>query len=189
MSLISHKTEKSIEKFVDQIAFKLGFVSKENMTYFEQLKLELQSSKKEMTENVKQFKEELDKTIQKLKISSHEKDDFKEEMKQFLTDSVDDLLSQGYTEEEALKRALEQFGDEQSLEVETVGKLNKGGWINMKEQEAIGLFYAAGLFLGIGGGSTVGFLYNHLIAGAAVGAVFGLGLGLLCNAFIALKHN
>jgi hypothetical protein len=191
MSPISHKSVKSIEDFVDRVAFKLGFVSKDNLTYFEQIKLELQNSKREVTENVKQFKEDLDNVMQKLKISSHEKDDFKEEMKSFLMDSVNDLVSQGYSEEEALKRAFEQFGDEHTLETEVVRKQNKEGWMNMnmKEQEAVGLFYAAGLFLGVGGGATAGFFYNHLFIGASIGAVIGIGLGLLSNAFIALKHN
>jgi seryl-tRNA synthetase len=190
MNHVSNKTVKSIEKFVDNLSLKLGYVSKENMTYLEQLKREFYNSKKEITENMKQFRDELEKFIQKLKVSSNEKDDFKEEMKQFLVDSVEDLMSQGYSEEEALKRALEQFGDEHSLEVplEVNDKQNSKGWESMK-QEAIGLFYAAGLFLGGGTGATIGYLYHHLVFGAAIGVIFGIGLGLLSNAIIALKQN
>lgn len=186
MSHVSNKTVKSIEKFVDNLSLKLGYVSKENMTYLDQLKQEFYNSKKEITENMKQFRDELETFIQKLKVSSNEKDDFKEEMKQFLVDSVEDLMSQGYSEEEALKRALEQFGDEHSLEIND--KQNSKGWVSMK-QEAIGLFYAAGLFLGGGVGATIGFLYHHLIFGTAIGVIIGIGLGLLGNAFIALKQN
>lgn len=190
MSHVSNKTVKSIEKFVDNLSLKLGYVSKENMTYLDQLKQEFYNSKKEITENMKQFRDELETFIQKLKVSSNEKDDFKEEMKQFLVDSVEDLMSQGYSEEEALKRALEQFGDEHSLEtsLEINDKQNSKGWVSMK-QEAIGLFYAAGLFLGGGVGATIGFLYHHLIFGTAIGVIIGIGLGLLGNAFIALKQN
>jgi seryl-tRNA synthetase len=190
MNHVSNKTVKSIEKFVDNLSLKLGYVSKENMTYLEQLKREFYNSKKEITENMKQFRDELEKFIQKLKVSSSEKDDFKEEMKQFLVDSVEDLMSQGYSEEEALKRALEQFGDEHSLEVplEVNDKQNSKGWESMK-QEAIGLFYAAGLFLGGGAGAAIGFLYHHLLFGAAFGVIIGVGLGLLSNAIIALKQN
>lgn len=188
MSHVSNKTVKSIEKYVDKITLKLGYVSKENMTFLEEFKQEFYNSKKEMTENVRQFREDMEKIVQKLKVSSNAQDDFKEEMKQFLVDSVEDLLSQGYSEKEALKKALEQFGDEHTLEI--IDKPNVKGWKNnMKHQEAIGLFYAAGLFLGAGVGAVAGFLYGHILYGAAAGVVIGLGLGLLSNAFIALKHQ
>lgn len=188
MGHVSDRTVKSIEKFVNNITLKLGYVSEENMTCLEQFKRDCYNSKKELTDNVKQFREDLEKIIQKLKSSSNEQDDFKVEMKQFLTDSVEDLVSQGYSEAEALKKAFEQFGDEHTLE--TIDKPDMKGWKNnMKNQEAIGLFYAAGLFLGAGGGAIAGFLYNHVIYGAAVGLIIGLGLGLLSNALIALKQQ
>lgn len=188
MSHVSDKAVKSIEKYVDKLTLKLGYASNENMTFLEQFKRDLYNSKKEMTESARQFREDMEKNIQKLKLSSNAQDDFKEEMKQFLVDSVEDLLSQGYSEDEALKKALEQFGDEHTLEI--IDKPEVKGWKNnMKHQEAIGLFYAAGLFLGTGIGAVVGFLYNHILYGAAAGVIIGLGLGLLANAFIALKQH
>jgi hypothetical protein len=59
----------------------------------------------------------------------------------------------------------------------------------MKHEEAIGLFYGAGLFLGVGGGIAAGFLYHHIIYGGIVGGIIGIGLGLLAHAFVALKQQ
>jgi len=55
--------------------------------------------------------------------------------------------------------------------------------------EAIGLFYAAFLFSGVGIGLLVGFITEHLIFGGIIGLIFGLGLGLLSHGVISLKED
>jgi len=67
--------------------------------------------------------------------------------------------------------------------------INETKVIIIGKYEAIGLFYAAFLFLGVSVGLGIGFLTSHLILGGILGATIGIGLGLLSNAFIALKHD
>lgn len=185
---ISGKTMKSIEDFAKYLSFKLGYTSDENMTYLEEIKRGLQMAKEDWKRDVDDMKKETAKVVARLGLSPTKKEDFAEEMKLFLADHVEDLISQGYSEEEALKKTMQQFSEEDFSEIK------RNGWEGMEMRgkmetryEAIGVFYAAFLFLGLGGGAWMGYAHDHLWLGLGIGGAIGLGLGLLSHGLVTLK--
>ncbi len=187
---VSDKTVKTIESFANDLSIKLGYTAEENMTYLEEIKYQLSNAKDDLKQNMKQMREDVEKFTTKLGVTSSQKGDFSEEIKLFLLDSVEDLKAQGFSEEEALKEAVNRFSEEDFSEIKSdvlSRTYDQNGVVQMKYEEAIGLFYAAFIFFGSGAGIWIGYIYDHIVLGGIIGFVLGLGCGLLSNAFIALK--
>lgn len=55
--------------------------------------------------------------------------------------------------------------------------------------EAVGLFYAASLILFTAIGVGIGFALSHIIVYGILGAVAGIGFGLLAHGVLALKDK
>lgn len=187
---LSNKSVKVIENFASSLSAKLGYTKEDDMTYMEEIKQQLSNAKDELKQNMEMMKKEVGKFTTKLGMKPSKKGDFAEEMKQFLMDSVEDLKAQGYSEEDALKEAISRFSEEDFSEIkkDCDNHYDQGG-IQMKYEEAIGLFYAAFLFLGVGAGVWIGYVYQHMMLGGIIGFVLGLGCGLFSNAFVALMKK
>ncbi|WP_088010838.1 hypothetical protein [Gottfriedia acidiceleris] len=59
----------------------------------------------------------------------------------------------------------------------------------MRHEEAVGIFYAAFVILGITIGLGVGYFTSHLIVGGFLGFGIGIGLGLLSNAILYINKD
>jgi len=72
---------------------------------------------KKSIENIEEF---LDTIIDKIELPTSEKLDFKEENKTNLIASIQELMSNGHKEKEAVKIAIDRFGDFNDLHNETI---------------------------------------------------------------------
>ncbi len=170
MANLSKETNSKIDSLVNRVAKKSGYASKE--ISFEKYISEYKSNKK------------------------NNNNDFKEEIKTYLSDSIIDLMNEGLTESEALEKTISQF-DEAELMPEMEDFMKQFDDFGIKidaewyaKQEAVGVFYAAfvifGLTFGAFGGYVAGGIINILV-GAVVGLFTGVGLGLLSQGIIATK--
>ncbi len=122
--------------------------------------------------------------------------DFKEEIKTYLADSIIDLMNEGLTESEALEKTISQFDEAELMpgmedfmkEFDDFGIKMDAEWY--AKHEAIGMFYGAFVVLGLAFGAFGGYLAGGLInilVGTTLGLFTGVGLGLLSQCIIATK--
>ncbi|WP_374720670.1 permease prefix domain 1-containing protein [Peribacillus tepidiphilus] len=178
--LLSTKTEKAIKKFVNNISVHSGIVSTENMTYLEEIKMNMIHAKKEMKQNIEQFKADTKDFLLKLQLSSNRNDDFQEEIQTHITEHVKELVSKGMTEEDALKVVLSEF---EGIDFSELNQMKgEGEMMKYNEQmyEAIGVFYAGFLLLG----GAIGFIAASW-TGLILGIVIGIGLGNIAHGLTA----
>lgn len=189
---LSRDTMQKIESLVKRVARKSGYSDRVDLTYKEHLQAKFDQNRDKLSKKVQKYRHKLS-----LKPNNT---DFAEEIRTYLRDGLVDLMKEGYPEEQALKMTMDKF-DEAELNHsfdEFVQAFNGFGldeyghstqWY-MENGEAVGLFYAAFLILGLTLGAFLGYLAGHTLTatgiGLAVGGGVGIGLGLLSNAIIAL---
>jgi hypothetical protein len=190
---VSQEGSKRIEKMVERVARKAGYTGRENMTYKELLQGKLQQKRDKA-------KNKVDRYRRKLSMKPGNRD-FAEEIRTYLKDGVTDLMKEGRTEEQAIEATLKKF-DEAELNESFDDFAKAFGGFGMQEWtaewyarngEAIGLFYAAFVVLGITLGALCGWLlggtWQNTLIGLGVGLFTGVGLGLLANAIIAARRK
>jgi len=183
--MLSTKTEKEIQKFVQNISLNAGVISTDNRTYVEEIKFNLHNAKQEMKQNVEQFKVDTKDFLAKLRVSSIQNDEFQEEIQTHIKDHVNELVAGGMTEEEALKIVLTEFEDIDFSELnDKKGDSQMMTKADERLYEAIGVFYAGFLFLG----GAVGFLIGSW-KGAILGVIMGVGLGLISHGITAVLNR
>lgn len=130
--------------------------------------------------------------------------DAQNDMIHYMTDYMNDLIAEGFSEQEALERAKEEL----KFRSETVRSADLqerfaayGENRSPANYEAIGLFYAGFLFFGVSVGALAGFFgggggamffsggWVDTLIGLVVGVTIGLGLGLISHAIIVLKKR
>jgi len=123
------------------------------------------------------------------KMSSSRRD-FAEEIRAYLADGIHDLMNEGHSEEEALKKTIEKF-DEAELKEEFSDFLKEFDGFGIKNNvvwyvnngEVLGLFYGASVITGLTVGSLLGYLLGGDIGSVGIGAAFGLGFGIAGGLF------
>lgn len=184
---LSPDTVKKIDELVKRVAKKSGYSGSGELTYQEHLQMKLESVQRKMNQKFQK---------QRRKFGLAPKDnDFAEEIKTYLTDGISDLVSQGHSEKEALQITLDKF-DEAELkpnfddflqEFESFGMEQQMEWY-AKNGEAVGMFYAAFVMLGLTLGAFFGYLSGYSLISTGIGLAVGLGtgisLGLLSHAFL-----
>ena len=65
----------------------------------------------------------------------------------------------------------------------------KGNDMMLRHEEAVGIFYAAFVILGLTIGLGVGYFTSHIIVGGFLGFGIGIGLGLLSNAILYINKD
>jgi len=126
------------------------------------------------------------------------KRDFAEEIRAYLVDGISDLMSEGHSEEEALKMTMDKF-DEAELKDDFSALFQAFNGFGLQARriaswyvrngEVLGLFYAAFVVLGLTTGAFVGYLlgdWSSALIGAGVGLGFGISLGLFSHALLRL---
>lgn len=182
--LLSSKTVKEIQKFVKTMTINSGIISSDNMTYLEEVKMNINNAKQEMKQNVEQFKADTKDFLLKLRVSSIKNEEFQEEVQTHIMDHVKELVENGINEEDALKIVLNEFEGIDFTEINKTEGVSQMMSKNEQMYEAIGVFYAG--FLIIGG--AVGFLKGGA-TGAIIGAIIGIGLGNVSHGLTVILKN
>jgi len=187
---IGSNAAREIDKMVERVARKAGYTGTGEMGYRDLLQAKLEQKREKLRRKADRYR-------RKLSLKPRNTD-FAEEIRTYLTDGLRDLMAEGHTEEEAIKMTLEKF-DEAELAHGFEAFVSEFEGFGMEEWmkdwhrhggEAVGLFYAGFLFLGVAAGGLFGYIFGHSWIstgiGLAVGVVTGLGLGLLSNGLISL---
>ncbi len=171
MAKLSKETSGKIDGLVKRVAKKSGYASKE--ISFEKYVRDYKKNKK------------------------NSDNDFEEEIRTYLADSIIDMMNEGMSEAEALEKTISQFDEAELMpEMEDFMKEFNDFGMEMNEEwyakhEAIGVFYGAFVILGTTIGAMGGYFGTDSILNALVGGVFGLfigvGLGLFSQGIIAVK--
>ncbi len=171
MANLSKETSNKIDGLVKRVAKKSGYASKE--ISFEKYVKEYKKNKK------------------------NRDNDFEEEIRTYLSDSILDMMSEGLSESEALTKTINQFDEAEFMpEMEDFMKEFNDFGMEMNEEwyakhEAIGVFYGAFVIIGMAIGAMFGFFGAGGILNTIVGSVFGLFIGVGCGLFshgiIAMK--
>lgn len=192
---LSREAIDKIEKMVERVARKAGYTGKENMTYKEIIQSKLEQKRHKLESKIDKYRHKFS--------TKPSNTDFAEEIKTYLKDGLLDLINEGYSEEEAIKITMEKF-DEAELKDSFEDFIEAFGGFGMEEYkdnmewyskngEAIGLFYAAFVVLGLTIGGFLGYLIGQTLVstliGLGVGFFTGAGLGLLSNAIIVINRK
>ncbi|RID82183.1 hypothetical protein D1953_18700 [Peribacillus asahii] len=183
---LSKDIEQKIKKFVKQ---NTQLIDNEELTYFEQLALHA---------NIKLG--EAKKTAAKFKWTSKKNKEAQEDLMSYMIDYIQDLVVEGgYTEADAFEKAKVTFAVENP---ENPLLDSDAKWLHHFEsniEEAIGLYYAAFMFIGLTAGALLGVILQMVVLKEGIGLLFfivtgigfmfGLGFGLLKNAKISLKNS
>ena len=175
---LSRESGQKIEKMVERVARKAGYTGQGELTYREHLQYKFDQKREKLVRKAKKYRH---------KFSVHsKKTDFAEEIETYIRDGVLDLIKQGHSEEDALKITMEKF-DEADLKGDFEDMMHTYDNFGMNEHwqqfyqdngEAVGLFYAAFVILGLTVGGLIGFLGGHTLISAALGSAVGLGIGI-----------
>ncbi|HHY28434.1 MAG TPA: hypothetical protein GX523_17170 [Desulfitobacterium dehalogenans] len=186
---------KEIREKINQFAKEQSqhYLEEAEMTYLEKLRRKTGETKSKVTAQLAKLKNRSERAVEA-----------QNDMILYMSDYMNDLIAEGYSEQEAFKRAKEElrFRSETAKSADLQERfaeyyLN----LNPADYEAVGLFYAGFLFFGIAIGTLTGFLgsggramflaggWIDTLIGTAVGITVGIGLGLISNAIISLKKN
>ncbi len=183
---ISLETNKKIDELVKRVARKAGYSGGE-LTYQQHLQMKLENVQRKLNQKFQRQRHKFG--------FSPKNNDFAEEVKTYLSDGIADLIAQDYSEEEAFQITMDKF-DEAELKPNFEEFMQEFNDFGLQEQmqwhaengEAIGLYFAAFMVLGLSLGAIFGWLAGHSLVscliGMAAGFSVGIGLGLLSFALL-----
>lgn len=188
---ISNETQQKINKFAQEQSGK--YLDEAEMTYVEKLNKKAGDTKSKVASK-----------FDKLKTRSEKSKEAQDDMILYMNDYINDLLSQGFSENEAFARASEvmQF-DSDSEQASNLNDRFQEYYENkdLAQQEAIGTFYGGFVILGLTLGGLIGFLsggaigefsndgWIYTLIGTGVGLFTGVGLGLIAQGMVTLKKK
>jgi len=196
---LSLEAEAELRRLVDRVARPS---SNGQLSYAEHLSQKLEQAKAK-------YNRKLDKARIKLGLGpSQAGAELAEEIQRYLADGVAEMMAGGASEADALQATKDKFDQAEAapafagfattfndfdlVDIRAQAAAETEEWY-AKHGEAIGLFYAAFLIMGIAGGALAGWLAKSSWlgagAGAAAGAGCGIGLGLLSNAVMAARRR
>lgn len=169
------------------------YLDEAEMTYMEKLRRKTGQAKNKLLKKLAKFKNRSETSLEA-----------QNDMIIYMSDYMNDLIAGGLSEREALERAKADlaFRSETARSSDLQERFER--YFENRDPvdyEAIGLFYAGFLFLGSAIGALVGFLgsggrgnflaggWIDTLTGVVVGAVIGIGMGLISNAIITLKKK
>lgn len=188
---ISLETKQKIEQFAEEQSKQ--YLDEAEMTYLEKLRLKTGEAKNK-----------LNKKRIRLRSNSEQGLEAQNDMILYMHDYIEDLLTQGLSEEEAFLKAKQEMAfasgsvHEASLN-ERFEACYKGS--DPSGYEAVGLLYAGFVMLGLvfggligffAGGGRAGFLaggWIDTLIGGGVGLLTGVSFGLISNAAVDLIKN
>ncbi|WP_416825630.1 hypothetical protein [Ectobacillus polymachus] len=188
---ISNETKKKMEIFArEQSQF---YLSDAELSYIERLRKKGVQTMGKVSEKLSLFKGTSDKSAEA-----------QGDMLLYMSDYMEDLMSQGMSELDAFEKAKQQL----AFESKSVNNADlKEKYLQYYENltpeyyEKVGLFYGGFVILGLTIGALLGFLMSggvptflkdgwiYTLVGCGVGLMLGVGLGLISNAIIVSKKN
>lgn len=189
---LQENTKQEISRFADEQS--LNYLEQAEMSYQERLKQKLEQTKKKASGKLSRFKNHSDKALEA-----------KNDLTLFMTDYINDLISQGLSEAEALEKAKAELAvssesEQQNAFAEKMQQYYEN-W-DPVAAEVTGLLYGGFCLLGIVLGALIGFLTSggrlgflaggwiDTLIGTGVGVLLGTCLGLICQAIItAVKRK
>ena len=163
------------------------------MTYLEKLRRKSGQTKDKIMAKLAKFKSRSDTAVEA-----------ENDMILYMSDYMNDLIAEGYSEREAFERAKKELSfRSETVKSADLRKRFEDYYRNLDpaDYEAAGLFYAGFLFFGVAVGGLAGFLagggrgmflsggWIDTLIGTAVGGILGIGCGLISNAVIVLKRK
>lgn len=192
MMSFSHETRQKINQFAKEQA--QHYLEEAEMTYMEKLR-----------KKTGQTKRKIGKKLARFKGSSEQGREAQNDMILYMSDYMNDLMSKGFSEQEAFEKAKEELSTsgDSSLHADLQERFRQYyEYRDPADYEAIGLFYGGFLFLGIAVGTLIGFITSggvpaflqngwiYTLVGTGAGGVIGLGLGQISNAIVvAMKRK
>ena len=173
---VSERSKDEINQFAKAQA--LHYLDIAEMTYLEKVKAKGQNARHRAARKLKRFKP-----------GSDDAAEVQNDLILYMHDYMEDMLSQGIPEAEALERAKKDLraseqSDAQSLMQEKIMK-----YIEERDpatDEAIGLFYGGFVLLGLLLGALIGYLGGGgrelFLSGGWIDTLVGTGVGLLLGA-------
>ncbi|WP_210608080.1 hypothetical protein [Priestia flexa] len=185
---LSKDTTQKINHFVKQNT-QLNTTDTDDLTYFEQLAF-----------HTTKTLEEAKKTAAKFKWTSKKNQEAQEDLTSYMSDYIQDLVAEeGLSENDAFEKAKATFAVENP---ENPLLESNAKWLRHFEpnvEEAIGLYYAAFMFIGLTLGALVGVILQMVVLKQGIGLLFfiltgigfmlGLAFGMLKNAKISLNQS
>ena len=184
---LSKETMENIQKFAKENAS--GYLSDAELSVFERLAKKGDRAKSKIIKNVS-----------RLKVTSDQSKEAADDLSVYMEDYIEDLVSEGHTEEEAFELAKKTLSSKEGNDFhEDIQEKYKQYYLNrdLGEQEAIGLYYGGFLFLGLVLGAAVGAVlgiavftgnfWSAMGTCIGIGAAIGLALGMIKHASIATK--
>nr|WP_150960597.1 hypothetical protein [Aneurinibacillus sp. XH2] len=177
------------------------YLDEAEMTYMGKLRRKTGQAKNKLLKKLAKFKNRSETSLEAQNDMIIYMSDY---MIIYMSDYMNDLIAGGLSEREALERAKADlaFRSETARSSDLQERFER--YFENRDPadyEAIGLFYAGFLFLGSAIGALVGFLgsggrgnflaggWIDTLTGVVVGAVIGIGMGLISNAIITLKKK
>jgi hypothetical protein len=169
------------------------YLEEAEMTYLEKLKYKTGQIRSRVTSK-----------LSKLKSQSNMSMEAQNDMILYMSDYMKDLMEEGLSEQEAFERAKEalKFRSETTVSNDLKKRFEEYYEnLDIAHHEAIGLFYAAFMFIGVSIGALIGFIASggkemffsggwiDVLVGVIIGGIIGIGFGLISNAIILLKKK
>ena len=185
----SHETQEIINEFAkEQSGY---YLDAAEMTYMEKLRKKAGQNKQKAGRKLSRFRQ---KSIHSIEAQN--------DLILFMSDYINDLISKGLTEQEALAKAREELAA--SGEAEPNIELRERYQQYFENQDpaiyqAVGLFSGGFLFVGLITGALIGYIISggrqeflsggwiDTLIGTGAGALFGIGLGEISHAVITVR--
>jgi len=188
----SLEAQQRIEQFAREQS--QHYLEEAEMTYLEKLRKKSGQTKRKIGRKLARFKGR-----------SEQGREAQNDMILYMSDYMEDLMSKGLSEQEALEKAQEELAasSESDRHADLRERFCQYYWDrDPADYEAAGLLYGGFLILGIVVGALVGYVLSggrqefvnsgwvDTLIGAGAGAILGIGLGLISNAIIvAIKRK
>ena len=186
----SSEIQEKIDRFAREES--QNYLQDAERTYLEKLHWKATRTKRKAGTKLARLKGQSDKGLEA-----------KNDMVLYITDYMNDLISQGLTEQEAYAKASEEM--KSACDAEQAADASERfrqyyAAITPPEHEAIGLFHGGLLLIGMALGGLAGYLLGggrmafrgggwvDTVIGLAAGLVVGLGAGTICHGVIVAKR-
>ena len=186
----NYETQEKINQFAKEQA--QNYLQDAEMTYIERLRRKSGQTKQKIIRKLAMFKGQSYKGLEA-----------QNDLIIYMTDYMNDLLSQGLSEQEAYDKASEAL--KFSSDTEQVADLGERfqqyyATIAPSEYEAIGLFHGGFMFIGLVVGGLIGYISSggrfaflgggwiDTLIGIAAGFIIGLGCGIICQGILTIKR-
>ncbi|CAG5083025.1 Putative uncharacterized protein [Thermobacillus xylanilyticus] len=188
---LSRETIDKIRKFAKEQS--RYYLEDAEMTYMEKMRRKSAQTRDRIMKKLAKFKNRSETALEA-----------QNDMILYMSDYMNDLIAQGYSEQEAFERARQdlQFRSDSDKSADLKERFTEYYEnFDPAASEAIGLFYAGFLFFGVAIGGLAGLIagggkdaflsggWIDTLVGVLVGGVIGLGFGMISNAVVALKNR